>query len=51
MIKTPHTEAHGTIPGCVQPIQMFACPAWASAPWKEAAGTQPGVYLRRYPPI
>src|SRR5206468_3313005 len=35
----------------LQPIQMFACPAWASAPLRGAAGTQPGASLRRYHPI
>src|SRR5687768_5450504 len=30
--------------------QMFACPAWASAP-SRAAGTQPGACLRRYHPV
>src|SRR5436190_3619016 len=51
MIKTPRTEAHRKIPVCVKPNQMFACPAWASAPAREAAGTQPGADLRRYHPI
>ena len=45
------TEAPRRNSGCVQPIQMFACPAWASAPLKGAAGTQPGASLRRYHPI
>src|SRR6478752_258711 len=50
MIKTPQ-QRHPNHFGCVQPIQMFACPAWASAPLKGAAGTQPGASLRRYPPF
>src|SRR3954453_1412226 len=31
--------------------QILACPAWASALLKRAAGTQPGANLRRYHPI
>src|SRR6476659_4095862 len=50
MIKTPQTEARGACPRCVKPIQMFACPAWARASTREAAGTQPGADLRRYHP-
>ena len=49
--QTPHTEALGTIPECVQPIQMFACPAWASAPSKRSGGDAARSYLRRYHPL
>src|SRR4029079_4847442 len=35
------TEAHGKIPGCVKPIPMFACPAWASASSRKRRGRSP----------
>jgi len=40
MIKLLKTEAHGTIPECLQP-KILACPAWASAPLQERRGRSP----------
>src|SRR3954471_21105703 len=40
MIQTPQ-QRHPNHFGCVQPIQMFACPAWASAPVRERRGRSP----------
>jgi hypothetical protein len=36
----PNSSNRGTrdLPGCMQPIQIFACPAWASAPHQTRDG-------------